>query len=80
MSWLCKPGADGDGPGGPRRALERCSTRFVWHEGAEASELEVRRRNTKAKQKTKEGDESTGGGHDDSVLAGAEAPGGRPAD
>lgn len=75
MSWLCKPGAEGDDPDDPHWTQEHCSHRFVWHEGDEVSELEVRRRNTKANQKEKRENEKRKQGDDD-MPGSVEAPGG----
>lgn len=53
MSRLYKPGADGGDLDDPRWAQEGGSHRLVWHRGHEGTELEVRRRNTKANHKEK---------------------------
>lgn len=76
MRWLCKPGADGDDPHDPQRTQEHCSRRFVWQEGDEVSELEVRRRNTKANQKEREREKEKWKQGDDDMLGGIVASGG----
>lgn len=60
MRWLCKPGAEGDDPDDPEQTQEHCSHRLVWHEGDEVSELEVRRRKTKANKKERKRERGKG--------------------